>query len=219
MEATALKVATAVDLKSVLRSAQKATTDSKSKTPVLDVPPSIKELAEKVRIAKEQVEKATTLFEELSANLVNEVSGIRGELCVREYISSVKVPTTSNLMVAVTWSGNYIKIKPEQEQEIVKIVGDDRFKDYFRSVYDIAIKKELAMDNNALYRLFEWLGGGSSEDEIATGQARFHQYFEVDENIKVTERFIRDHVLMSATQKEGLLLAGVKQYKPSVRSR
>jgi hypothetical protein len=216
---TALKMEDApkMGLKSVLRTAQKPVTESKSKTPTLPVNDEIKQLAQEVKDAKNEADSAMTIFDMKSAELIAKMSPMRQDLCRKEYLSAVRVPTMDNLSVTIVWSGNYIKIKPESEPMLINVVGE-KYTDYFKSKFVIQAADK---SDEELYKLFEWLGGDAEDEEnrIAIGQERFAQFFQVDEVIRPTERFVREHILMDNATREELAAAGVRQYKPAVKSR
>jgi hypothetical protein len=205
-------------LKSVLRATpQKEATTTKSKTPMLTVDEATRELAETIRKAKEQQDEATAVIERLSADLINRIKPLRQELCQREYISSVKVPCEV-LNLAITWSSSYKKIPPSLEQELIKILGETAYHEYFGSKFVISATDKT---DEQLMELFAWLApdDGATEEGLSIGQDRFSQFFTVEEIIKPTERFVRDHVLMAESKKQELELAGVTQFKPSIRIR
>jgi hypothetical protein len=206
-------------LKSVLRTAQKPeTTTAKSKTPTLQVGQEIKELAKEIADLKKQMDSAETKFKQRSQELIDFCIPQRIELCKKEYLSTIRIPTADDLSVTITWSGNYIKIPPSAEQMLINILGESAYSEYFKSKFVIQATDKT---DDELMRLFQWLSpdDGDTEEGLAIGQERFTQFFAVDEVIRPTERFIRDHVLMTPAKKEELLMAGVKQYQPSVKSR
>ena len=206
-------------LKSVMRSApQKEATVSKSKTPILAVDEDIQSLDEKDYNDKIAFETAENQFKMSSALLVKAVTPYRIELCQREHTPSVKVPAGKHL-VGVTWSSNYKKIPNTQEEALIKACGDvEKYQQNFYSTFDVSVKDN---SENGLYSLFCALApnGGATEDDVRMGQEKFMTLFEVKENIKPTETFIRNHVFMSEDKKAELELCGVAQYTPSIKTR
>lgn len=206
-------------LKSVMRSApQKEATVSKSKTPILAVDEKIQSLAEKVYNDKVAFETAENQFKMSSAELVKVVTPYRIELCQREHTPSVKIPAGKHL-VGVTWSSNYKKIPNTQEEALIKACGGiEAYQQNFYSTFDVSVKDN---SENGLYSLFCALApnGGATEDDVRMGQEKFMTMFEVKENIKPTETFIRNHVFMSEDKKAELELCGVAQYTPSIKTR
>lgn len=215
---TAEQIVETPSLKSVLRQAQKPVMPAaKSKTPILDADADLKKLAQEILEAKEQMDKAKTILEMNTQLLVDAISGKRKELCQKEYISSIRIPTEKNQSILVVWSGNYIKITTDKEDSLIKIVGE-KYQDYFKSRFVISAEDK---SDDELYTLFGWLAPdeGVTPEGLRMGQERFAQFFTVEEAIKPTERFIHDHVLMADHIKEELAAAGVKQYKASIRTR
>jgi hypothetical protein len=206
-------------LKSVMRSTpQKEATQSKSKTPILNVSDDVQNLAEKVYDDKVAWEMAENVFKQSSAQLVNEVSPMRADLCQREYVSSVKVPAGKH-MVGVTWSSNYKKIPNTQEEELIKVMGSQaKYDQSFYSKFEVIAEDKTEKE---LYDLFCMLApnDGADEDDVRIGQERFMNYFKVKETIRPTEQFIREHIFMSEKMKSELELCGVCQYTPSIRTR
>jgi hypothetical protein len=207
-------------LKSVMRGTpQKEATQSKSKTPVLNVSLQVQELAEKVYNDKVAMEMAENTFKQSSSELVTAVSPMRADLCQREYVSSVKVPTPSNKLVGVTWSSNYKKIPNTQEEELIKTMGSQaKYNQSFYSKFEVIAEDKTEAE---LYNLFCMLApnDGETEDDVRIGQERFMNYFKVKETIRPTEQFVREHIFMSEKMKSELELCGVQQYTPSIRTR
>jgi hypothetical protein len=220
MNNLAEKQAEVLGLKSVMRSApQKEPTQSKSKTPILNVSEQVQQLAEKVYNDKVAFEMAENEFKKSSAELVLNVSPMRTDLCQREYTSSVKVPTPTNKLVGVVWSSNYKKIPNTQEEELIRIMGSpEAYDQNFYSTFEVSVKDN---SEKGLYALFCALApnGGENADDVRMGQEKFMSMFEVKEAIKPTEGFIRQHIFMSEEKRAELELCGVQQYIPSIRTR
>jgi hypothetical protein len=216
MDNTAEKLASPNPLKSVLRSAQKPATETKSKTPVIDADTEIKNLTAEIAKLKREIDDRDTQLQRLSADLLSAVAPMRASLCRREYVSAIRVRNNdTNTSLLVVWSSNYTKIPPGKEAELIEIVGQ-KYPEYFKSKFVISAEDK---SDSELYQLFEWLAPDDTDAGLQEGQRRFAEFFAVDEVIKPTERFIHDHVLMSEETRERLELAGVKQYKPSIRTR
>ena len=217
MEATAKKMEKAGSLKDVMRSANKPTPASKSKIPVIEGDDETRELAQEILELKTQIESLTTELEKAGKLLIDKVSPVRQDICKKEFTTSVKVPTRTNNLVVLVWSGNYSKIKPENEGGLIDILGED-YQEFFKSKFVISAEDKTDAE---LYELFSWLSpdGGETEEGLRMGQERFARFFTVEEVIKPTENFIRKHVLMPDELREKLEMAGVKQYKASVKTR
>lgn len=204
-------------LKSILRSAQKPEpATAKGKTPVLDVSSEIRELATQASQYKKDLDTADAKFKEVSKRLTDLVNPLRLELAKREYTPTVRVPTLDGLSVTITWSGNFYKITPDSESQIIKIVGEQAYPEYFKSKFVISATDKT---NEEIYKLFGWLAPDDSEQGLSIGQERFQEWFTVDEVIRPTERFVHDYALMPISKKSDLELAGVKPFNPSVKSR
>lgn len=214
---TAEKLPEKASLKSVMRSANKPTPAVKSKIPIIEANDEMREKAQKVLDLKRQIDSLDTLLAEASKDLTDLTFPIRQDFCKKEFLNSVKVPTTDNHAVVIVWSGNYTKLKTEAEEYLLGILGD-KYQEYFKSKFLISATDK---SDAELYELFGWLApdGGESEEGLAIGQERFAKFFTVEEVIKPTERFIRDHVLMDESLREQLENAGVRQYKPSIKTR
>lgn len=204
-------------LKDVMRAANKPVPATKSKIPLLDADADLRDKAQKVLDLKRQMDSLDTLLAEASKDLTDLAFPIRRDICKKDFINSVKVPTTDNHAVVIVWSGNYIKLKTEAEEYLVEILGD-KYQEYFKSKFLISATDK---SDAELYELFGWLApdGGETEEGLAIGQERFSKFFTVEEAIKPTERFIRDHVLMDDETREQLENAGVRQYKASIKTR
>jgi hypothetical protein len=194
------------DLKGLLRKAAKPEEPvKKGSTPILPVEESIRILATEVKKEKELADSHKSVFEQKSLELVNAISAMRAELCRHAYQSAVRIPTMDNLSLTIVWSGNYTKIPGSREADLINIVGD-QYPDYFKSRFALAVKSDLS--NAELNELVQLLG-----------EERFIKWFESEEVIRPTERFIHDHVRMDAQTREALELADVKQYKAAVKTR
>lgn len=214
---TAEKLSPKVGLKDVMRSANKPAPATKSKVPLIDASDQLRDNAQKVLDLKRQIDSLTTLLEEASKTLTDSVFPIRQDLCKRDFINSVKVPTTDNHAVVIVWSANYLKLKTEAEEMLIEVLGD-KYQEYFKSKFLISATDK---SDAELYELFGWLApdGGETEEGLQIGQERFAKFFTVEEIIRPTERFVRDHVLMDESLREQLDNAGVKQYKASIKTR
>ena len=210
-----------VGLKDVMRSAQqKEPSAVKSKTPVLKVSDEIQKEAEVLWNLKQIMDNAKNEFERASAELVAKVAPLRIDLCQKEYVSSVKVPAGKYLL-GITWSSNYRKILggSETEAELTRVIGgEEQFKMSFFSKFKIYADDK---SETELYQLFCMLApnDGETAEDVAIGQSRFASYFKVEETIKPTETFIRQHMFMSEAKKAELELAGVVQFTPSIKTR
>lgn len=220
MNNLAEKKAEVLGLKSVMRSTtQKEPAQTKSKTPVLDVPTTVQKLAEQVYQDKVAFEMAENAFKQSSSQLVDAVSPMRTDLCQREHISSVKVPTTSNKLVGVTWSSSYKKIPNTQEEALIKACGNvETYLQNFYSTFEVEVKDN---SEKGMYDLFCKLApnDGETEEDVRIGQERFMSMFKVKETIKPTDKFVREHIFMSEEKRAELELCGVQQYTPSIRTR
>jgi len=204
-------------LKDVMRSANKPAPAVKSKIPLLDASDEMREKAQKVLSLKRQIDSLDTQLQEASKDLTDIVFPIRQELCKKDFLNSVKIPTTDNSVVVIVWSANYLKLKTESEEMLIEVLGD-KYQEYFKSKFLISATDK---SDAELYQLFGWLApdDGETEEGLAIGQERFAKFFTVEEVIKPTERFVRDHVLMNEDLREQLENAGVKQYKASIKTR
>lgn len=221
MQATAVKQ----DFKSVLRKApQKEASATKAKTPVINATEEIRTKAERFREEKEALDKHQQAVDLLAEELVSECSPYRLEMLQREYVPTIRVPSADGLSITITWSSNYKKISTEQEQELLQILGETAYSEYFKSKFVISA---VDLSNDQLSQFFYWLSpkkgereySANEEDNLAIGQERFFSMFKVEEIIKPTERFVREHPLMGVNVQNSLKLAGVAQYKPSVKSK
>lgn len=222
-----MQTATAVkqDFKSVLRKApQKEQTATKAKTPVINATEQIRSKAEQYRMEKEALDKHQQAVDLLAEELVNDCTPYRLEMLQREYVPTIRVPSADGLSVTITWSSNYKKIGTEQEQEIIQIVGETAYQEYFKSKFIISASD---LSSDQLNQLFNWLSPKKGDKDFSPdqdvnlqiGQERFFSLFTVEEIIKPTERFVREHPLMGINQQNALKLAGVAQYKPSVKAK
>lgn len=194
-----------MDLKAKLREAQKPETEKKSTIPILQVDEDTQKLAGQIREAKEQAEAASTLVKLRTDELLSIIAPKRQELCLRNYVSSLKIPTTENLLLTLTWTHHYSKIKPSSEGEIVRVLGQEKYSKYFSSRYVIQAKSDLT--------------DSELEDLVATMGDKFEKYFEVDEQLKPSEEFTRQLPVFDELTRTALIQAGVNQFRPSVKTR
>jgi len=188
----------------LLRKAAKPEEKSKSATPLLTVDNATKELATEVRKAKNAFDSAKAAFDEKSARLLVTIAAAREELCRHAYQSALKIPTVDNLSVTVVWTSQYNKIPGSKAAVIMGTVGDKQYADYFKSCFTLKVKDDLNEDDlNELIQLL--------------GEEKFMKWFESEEVIKPTERFVHDHVTMDKKTKEAVALAGVNQNKPAIK--
>lgn len=205
-------------MKSILRQGQKPVTEEKKgKTPVIQPSDDVKKLAQQIYDNKRKVDDAQSAVERDTALLIEAIKPIRKGICQKEYVSSLRVPCLNEHSVLVTWSNNYSKIATDQEEALIKIVGD-KYEHYFKSKFVISA---IDLSDAELYELFGYLSpdGGESEEGLKIGQDRFFKFFKVVEQIKPTERFTHEAVLMPDEVVEDLKAAGVKQYSPAVKIR
>ena len=207
------------DLKDVMLSApQKEASQSKSKTPILNVSVDVQKKAEAVYNAKVKMEMDEREFEVLSAELVTEVAPMRKDLCQREYVSSVKVPTGTKHLVEVTFSGNFKKIPHSQERELVSIMGENEYKQNFFTKYEIIAEDKTEQELEQFFRMLS-PNDGATEEDRAIGIARFKSFFKVKGTIRPYENFKRNFLFYPEDKRNKLELSGVVQYTPSIKTR
>ena len=206
-------------LDDVMSSAEQKETVTKSKTPILKADEKLKTIAERVYNDKKALDMAEIAFKSSSMDLINAVSPQRLDMCQKEYVSSVKVPTLTGNLVGVTYSTNYTKILASAEKKIKELVGEE-FGNSFVKKYSIQTKGD--KDEKDFEQLiYRWLApnDGATEEDVKVGIARFQSMFQVEVVLRPTEYFKRRHIFMSEAKKNDLELLGVKQFTPSIRTR
>jgi hypothetical protein len=192
------------DLADVLSSATAPKeSKSKSKVPLLTVSEDVKKNAAKIREVKEELDSLESMYENLSAELIEKVSPLRENLCRQGYVSSVRIPDNKGLSVSLSWADKYSKINAANEKELKEIAGD-RFDDYFAKDLVITVKD---ISEESLKEIVK-----------AVGPERFSQFFTVEKSFKPNSRFNQEQfTAFTPEQRQRLLQAGVKQNKPSVK--
>ena len=183
--------------------APKASKAKKAAAPLLVVGDDVKQLATRIREVKEELDSAESIYETLSAEFIENVSPLRDSLCKKAYQSSVRVPDTKGLSVGVSWADKYCKVPGENDSAIREVVGD-HFEDYFTP--DIAVTVRDISEESL------------KELVTAVGPERFARFFAVEKTIKPTTRFTMEQFnVFTLEQRQRLVQAGVKQFKPSIK--
>lgn len=178
---------------------------SKSKVPILTVSDDVKKLATKIREVKAKLDSTETQYKTLQAEIIEEVSPLRTELCRRGYQSSVRIPDTNGLSIGLSWSHSYSKIGAESADTIKEIIGDDRYEEYFKIDLNITVKD--VSDEN-LKELIE-----------VVGPERFAQFFDVERNIKPLDRYTDEFFMVFTPEQQESLSQFVRQFKPSIKTK
>ncbi len=193
------------DLSAVLAgaTAPKASKSKKPTAPVLVVGEDIKKLATRVREVKEQLDSAESMYETLGAEFIQKVAPLRDDLCRRSYQSSVRVPDTKGLSVGISWSDKYCAIPSENEDALRELAGV-AYDDYFTGSIEVSVRD---ISEESLTELVK-----------AVGPERFARFFSVVKTIKPTTRFTQEQFnVYTPEQRQQFILAGVKQFKPSIK--
>lgn len=192
------------DLNDVLASATVAKeAKSKSKVPLLTVSEEIKSNASKLREIKEELDSLESMYETLSAQMIEKISPMRESVCKQGYQSSIRIPDSKGLSITISWSDKYCKIPPENEETFRSITGK-KFDEYFTKDMTITVKD---MSENTLKEIVK-----------AIGPERFSQFFSVEKIIKPTSRFTQEQfTAFTHEQRQQLQQAGVRQHKPSIK--
>jgi len=177
---------------------------SKSKVPVLTVSNEIKTKATRIREVKEELDSLESMYETLSAEVIESVSPLREALCRQQgYQSSVRIPDTKGLSIGVSWADKYSKISAENEKELREIAAD-KFDEYFTKDMVITVKD---ISEESLKEIVK-----------AVGPERFAQFFAVEKTFKPNTRFTHEQfTAFTHEQRQRFLQAGVKQNKPSIK--
>jgi hypothetical protein len=193
------------DLGAVLAGATvpKESKAKKSSAPVLVVGDDVKILATRVREVKEQLDSAESMYETLGAELIGKVSPLRDDLCKKSYQSSVRVPDTKGLSIGISWADKYCAIPPENEDALRDLAGET-YADYFTSSIEVSVRD---ISEESLTELVK-----------AVGPERFARFFSVTKTVKPTTRFTMEQFnVFTPEQRQQFTLAGVKQFKPSIK--
>lgn len=191
------------DLNSVLASAEKKSKETPNNIPVLDVGRSVIKVADRWLDRKEEEEKAKTARETVEAELLDIVTPLRNDLCVKEYVPTVKVPSSNGPAVNVSWSTSYKEIK--QLEEVKDLLGDD-FDLFFREKIDIKVKPDVVMNDEQLLEIVK-----------AVGAERFPELFDVCRKTVPKEEYTTEFHKVFSAKKQAALGQLVPQYKASVK--
>jgi len=202
------KIAPVVSIDDVLAGASTPAKEAKSKstTPVLTVSKEVKELVARIREQKEEFTSLKGMIEADEAELRELIAPLRGKLCQKGYVSTVRVPSTDDKSVSVTWSKSYSKCELDNREAIVEIVGEEEYDDLFTAEKEITVKGDI--DDKTLRELID-----------AVGPMRFAEFFDVKRWIKPTERYT-EGFFSSFNEEQREALAGmVQQYKASIKTK
>ena len=192
------------DLDSVLGGAAKApTTKSKSKTPIIEVPPEIQEKAARLRQIVEQMDSLESEQGKLEAEVIPVVDAARLELCRKGYVGSVKFAGSDGLYVGFSWKDQYSKIDPAHEGELRQATGDG-YDRYFEKGVKITTKQNTPEKLRELIQL--------------VGPDRFAEFFSVEQWLMPTKAYTEESYRLSDEAQAALALF-VRQYKPTLRTK
>jgi len=193
-----------------LKSASKKTeAKPKSKTPLLTVPVTTMELAQKVRKLKDGLDSIQSVLTMREAELLLAVEDERVKICtVQGYTSSLKIPTPDGNSVMITYSSNWKKCSIENEDRIIGIIGQEKYDKYFGVTNKISVKAEIPPEE--LAELIEKIGTES-----------FLKYFDVEANIRPKEMYKTEQFTQFSPHERKQLTAegSIEAYKPSVKVR
>jgi hypothetical protein len=187
------------------KAAGKKKAKSKSKTPAVQRD-DLDETIDKWLEADKMMKDGKALKEQAESVLLPDVEEERMKSCLAdgEHHSSTKV----NGKVTVSTKNAYSKIPTSDEEEIKEVIGEDKFKIWFKEKSKIEITPAALADDAFLGKVMEAVG----ED--------FDRYFKVEENLVPTETFHKNRSLDPETKKafEALQAEGlVKPYKAAVK--
>lgn len=192
-------------LQDVLKTAQKTDT-KKSSVPTLEVDQPVRTIAQDWLDLKIAYDDLGSLLDQRGAELTNAVTADRVDYIRQKgFTSSVRVPTNDKRTVTIEWKHSFYKCPPDCEQDIINVIGDDRYDAYFGIANTIKVKDDISTIK--LQELIDLVGAD-----------QFAEYFEVSSSIKPNERFKLDqYTRFSPEELRALELAGVKQYKPAIK--
>jgi len=192
----------------VLAKARVSAPAKKSSSPVLAVPLKTKEQAQEIRELKMKMDDLKAELTVKESDFLFAITPLRKEYILsREYVSSVKVPTTDGLSLTVVWSHAYLNCPPDNADQIVEAIGEDRYIKYFDIKNTIKVKDELPIE-----KLEELIN--------KVGTDVFAEFFDVETNIRPNDRFKYDQFTdFTDEELEQLELAGVKQKKAAIKAK
>jgi hypothetical protein len=119
----------------------------------------------------------------------------------------VKIPTyVDDKDVLVIYPDKYTKILPEAEAGIKAVIGPHKYKEFFNLVNTIKVKDT---SDEALTKLIKMVGAEN-----------FSKFFEVEQVIAPKPTFHQRKILEFSDETLARLeLAGVKSYKPQIKTK
>lgn len=191
------------DVNSIIAGAAKPKTNgSKSKVPEVSVPPETQELMLEVRKIKEEIESLESIFSMKEAQLIEQVSPLREDLCLQGYVSSIKIPDTENQLSTLSWKDAYSKVDIGNAETLSNIVGS-KYPEYFATQLDITVRDTSEASLSELIQL--------------VGPEQFAKFFEVERNIKPTPRYTTEFFTAFKPEERTALKSIVRQYKPALK--
>lgn len=203
--AVAKKIQKEVDINSILSSAVKGETKTKSTIPVVGTSETVAKNVDKIRELKEQLDSIQTMLDLKTAELVESVKKDREILCRQNYTSSIKVAGTKGTTVTLTWKDAYSKIGTENELTLRGIVSE-KYDDLFMKKTKIEVKDEISEEK-------------LSDLIKAVGPEKFKEYFSVEQHITPKSRYTTEYFVILSKEQRDKLETVVKQYKPSLKTK
>lgn len=164
----------AFSLDDILNSATVSkSTKEKSKVPVLPVGDNVKKLVTEIRRLKAEYDDAKSMFELKEKELLDLVIPEREKLCLQQgYVSSIKIPSSDNLSVRISWKDQYTKIGLETVPMLEGIIKD-RFQQFFTTDMVITVKNNSESALNELIQ--ESVRSASGNSLRSRKQSSHHQ--------------------------------------------
>lgn len=184
-----------------------ATTEKKSgstsKVPVLQIDEDTKKLVKEIREIKEEMDNIEAQFKLKEAELIEKVKPLREKICQQAFTSSIKIPSSDNLSILMSWKHAYSKVKMDMKAALDTMTGG-RFSEFF------AVKMEITTRSNDENSLKELIG--------LVGKENFPRFFNVERWIAPTERYTSEFFTAFEPKHRAELSAAVRQYKPAIKA-
>lgn len=175
----------------------------KSKIPVLNVAVAVMKLVAKKQALVTKIDALKAEDEIVSADIISNITPQYEEICSSGFTSSVKLPSTDQSTITVSWKSQYSKIAPTEKAAIQSVVGENHFKRWFN------IENTITVKDTSTEKLTELI--------TLVGKENFSKFFSVEQVVVPNATFTEEKYKDLTTEQRNSLSVVVKQYKPTIR--
>ena len=182
----------------------KPTAAKKSSSPVLDnAPENVKEAVDAVVAAKKEMKEAKAKLTKNEETVLNYVKPIQDEQAfAMNHHKSYDVVGNEETVKFV--SANKFSVSSADEDNLVELLGEERFNERFEKNENLTAKKEIFTNEEMQEELLELLGD------------KFEKFFEYTATLKVKEDFDKKQYALSKDELDDLRVFA-KQAKPALK--